>query len=188
MHLSQGKSSVRVITVQDKDDALLQGDDTILETIFATLAARLSADPYAWDGAYAMQIRELPVGLRAMAATHDLVVCLSQGDLVWYFRRCGEPNHVQETERGLRKLGLADFAELFRGAYEIIFPHLREIRACGDDLDCLQRARNLDRIAELSREAAKMNATGGEQMSGSAIYAAWIRYARKHHESVFPVE
>jgi len=174
--------------VQEKRDAPLQDDDTILERILFTLAARLKADPYAWDGEYAIQIRELPRGLRAMAATHDLVVCLSQGDLIRYFRRCGEPDHVQETESGLRELGLTEFAELFCEAYEILLPHLPEIRACGDDCDCLQREGHSDRIAALSRQAAKMNAADGEQMSGSAIYAAWIRYARKHRQRVLPAE
>ena len=165
-----------------------QDDDTILERIFVILADRLNADPHAWDGAYAMQIRELPRGLRAIAATHDLVICLSQGDFCSYFRHCGEPNHVQETESGLRELELAEFAELFREAYEIVLPHLREIRTRGDDVGSLPSKECLDRIEELTREAVKMNAAGGEQRSGSAIYAAWIRYARKHHQRVFPAE
>jgi len=128
-------------------DAPLQDDDTILERIFVSLASRLSADPYVWDGGYAMQIRELPPGLRAMAATHDLVVSLSRGDLVCYFRHCGEPNHVQETERGLRELELAEFAELFRDAYETILPHLSEIRAGGEDVDSVQSEGYLGCIA-----------------------------------------
>jgi len=179
-----------MITVQQEkdDDALLQDDDTLLERIFDTLASRVNADPYAWDGAYAMQIRELPRGLRAMAATHDLVVSLSKGGFCSYFRHCGEPNHVQETEIGLRELELAEFAKLFSEAYKIILPHLDEIRARGDGVDSLQREGALGRIAELTREAVQMNAAGGERMSGSAIYAAWIRYARKHHQRVFPVE
>ena len=174
--------------MQHNDNAALQDDDAILERIFVTLTDRLSADPYAWDGAYAMQIRELPLGLRAMAATHDLVVCLSKGDLCWYFGRCGEPNHVQETESGLRELGLAELAELFSAAYEVIRPCLPVIRTCGEDLGSLQREGRLDSMADLSREATKMSVAAGDDMSGSAIYAAWIRYARKRRQRVFPVE
>lgn len=174
--------------MQDRVAPPPQDDDTILERIFVTLAGRINADPYAWDGAYALQIRELPRGLRAMAATHDLVVCLSQGDFCSYFSHCGEPNHVQETQSGLRELELHAFAELFCEAYETVLPHLREIRARGDDVGSLPCKASLDRIEELTREAVKMNAAGGEQRSGSAIYAAWIRYARKHHQRVFPVE
>jgi hypothetical protein len=52
----------------------------------------------------------------------------------------------------------------------------------------LQREGHLDRMADFSREAIKMTVAAGENMSGSAIYAAWIRYARKHRQRVFPVE
>jgi len=71
---------------------------------------------------------------------------------------------------------------------QLDWPDLPEIRTCRDDLDSLQREGHLDRMADLSREAIKMTVAAGENMSGSAIYAAWIRYARKHRQRVFPVE
>ena len=122
-----------------------------------------------------------------MAATHDLVVSLSQGDLGWHFRHCGEPNHVQETERGLRELGLEELAELFCEAYEIVLPHMQEIRVSDDYVECLRREGRLNRITELTREVAKLDEVSGERVSGSAIYAAWIRYTREHVTCVFPV-
>ena len=171
--------------VQQADNASQQDDDAILQEIFSTLSARVRADPYAWDGVYAMQIRGLPPGLRAMAATHDLVVGLSKGDFVWYFRHCGEPNHVQETERGLRELGLVELAELFREALAIIRPYLPEIRRHGDSIECLLSEGYWDRVKILTREAARLNAACGEQASGSAVYAAWIPYARAHPTGLF---
>ena len=171
--------------MQRTGDVSHRDDDEILREIFDRLSARVSADPCAWDGVYARQIRGLPAGLRAMAATHDLVVGLSKGDFVWYFRHFGESNHVQETERGLRELGLADLAELFREAYAIVRPHLPEIWRLGDSIGCLPDVNQLDRVAMLSREAARLNAAGGEQLSGCAVYAAWIRYARSHPSDVF---
>ena len=174
-----------MITVQHENDASQRDDDVILQQIFETLTARVRADPYAWDGVYAKQIRELPPGLRAMAATHDLVVSLSKADFAWHFRHCGEPNHVQETSRGLRELGLAELAQLFCEAYEVVLPYLPEIRRHSDSMECLLRQEHSDRLKVLTREAVRLIATGGEQVSGSAVYAAWIRYARAHPSGSF---
>jgi len=175
------------MTVQDDEcGAFLEDDDAILQKIFVTLAARVTADPYAWDGGYAMQLRGLARGLRAMAATHDLAVNLSRRDFGWHFLKCGEPNNVLETKRGLSDLGLGPIAALFCEAYEIVRPYWPEIRSSGDHVECLQREGQMDRIRELTREAAKIDQAGGERVSGSAIYAAWIRYARVHPKSVFP--
>jgi len=172
--------SVRVATVQQDDD-----DDAILHEIFDTLTARVRADPYAWDGVYAMQIQGLPAGLRAMAATHDLVVSLSQGDFLWHFRHCGEPNLVQETETGLRELGLVKLAELFHEAYELVLPYLSGFPRNGHYDEYQLEEERMERITALTREAAKMNEVCGEQVSGSIVYGAWVRYARAHPTGVF---
>ena len=71
------------------------------------------ANPYSDDGSYAAAISHLPVGLRAMAATHHLDVSLTLDDIGWHFLNFGERNFVRETEAGLRELGLGDLAEWF---------------------------------------------------------------------------
>src|SRR5688500_8405853 len=96
-----------------------QTDEEILQRLFFVLqGADITADPYDWNGAYAEQIRLLPIGLRAMAATHYLDVSLTMDDIGWHFLNFGEPNHVAETEAGLRVLGLDELAELFHKTYE----------------------------------------------------------------------
>lgn len=101
--------------------------------VFDLLQTHVHADPYGWDGALAREIRGLPPGLRAMAATHHLDVSLTLDDIGWHFLNVGHPSHVEETELGLRELGLCDLAAMFREAYELIRPHLSEIRRPGGD-------------------------------------------------------
>jgi len=80
-------------------------DAELLERLFSVLnAAGITANPYAWDGSYAEQLRVLPTGLRAMAATAYLDISLALDDIAWHFLNFGEPNHVTETEAGLREL------------------------------------------------------------------------------------
>jgi hypothetical protein len=173
--------------VQGTDVVLPEEDQALLQRLFDMLSARVGADPYGWDGAYAMQIRQLPVGLRAMAATHYLDVSLTLDDIGWHFLNFGEPNHVKETEAGLRELGLEDLAEWFHEAYQIVLPVLPEILGSGAYLECMEREGRMARINELTRKATELGEGCGKEVSGSAIYAAWVKYARTHPERVFAV-
>ena len=85
---------------------LAMSDDGLLEQIFALLSSRVHANAYGDESEFASSIGFLPVGLRAMAATHWLDVSLTLDSLGWHFLNFGEPNFVKETELGLRELGL----------------------------------------------------------------------------------
>ena len=74
-------------------------DDAGVARVFDLLKSNIQANPYAWDGALAREIRGLPPGLRAMAATHHLDVSLTLDDIGWHFLNFGHPSHVEETER-----------------------------------------------------------------------------------------
>lgn len=158
-------------------------EDPILQRIFSTLESSVSADPYSADGSYAKQIHQLPVGLRSMAATQHLDVGLTLDDIGWHFLNFGEPNLVAETEAGLRTLGMTDLAEWFHEAYQIVAPFLPS-----EDVDAYLKWMNRDgrmkRIAELTRRATELDEES--KVQGSAIYGAWVRYARQHPERVFP--
>jgi len=171
--------------VERTDGVLPEEDQVLLQRLFEMLSTRVSVDPYAWDGAYATQIRQMPAGLRAMAATHYLDVSLTLDDIGWHFLNFGEPNHVKETEAGLRELGLEDLAEWFHEAYEIVLPHLPEILGSGDYLGCMEREGRMERINELTRKATELGEGCGKEVRGSAIHAAWVQYARRHPERVF---
>jgi hypothetical protein len=154
-------------------------DHALVSRIFAGLKAHVRSNPYGWDGALAQEIRHLPRGLRAMAATHHLDISLTLDDIGWHFLNFGHPNHVEETELGLRELGLARVAAMFHEAWELVRPHMPEIRRPGGDYyGTMERLGHMKRINELTDRA---NATLGTQ----GIYRHWAVYAREHPERVF---
>lgn len=154
-------------------------DDALVSSVLDLLKSRVSSSPYGWDGAFAQEIRSLPPGLRAMAATHHLDVSLTMDDIGWHFLNFGHPTHVEETERGLRELGLSDLAVLFHEAYELVRPHLPEIRRPGGDYYAvLEQAGHTRRIDELSSHARTA-------LSNQGIYRCWAAYAREHPDRVF---
>lgn len=69
------------------------------------------------------------------------------------------PRHVKsirvdETELGLRELGLTDVAAMFREAYEFVSPYLSEIREPdGDYYTVIEQAGHARRIEELTDQA-----------------------------------
>jgi len=162
---------------------LALSDEKLLEEIFSLLSISVNplANPYSDDGSYAASISRLPIGLRAMAATHHLDISLTLDDLGWHFLNFGESSFVRETEAGLRELGLREMADWFAEAYAIVNPLRPEIDVCGDYDDCLTQHGHMDRIDELTRQARPKQAKG----SKGPIYGAWITYTRAHPENVF---
>ena len=154
-------------------------DGALVSQVFELLKTHVHANPYGWDGALAEEIRRLPPGLRAMAATHHLDVSLTLDDIGWHFLNFGHPSHVEETERGLRELGLPDVADMFREAYALIGPHLPEIRRPGGDYCAvIEQAGHTKRIDELSSQARTV-------LGDQGIYRRWAAYAREHPGRVF---
>jgi hypothetical protein len=163
--------------------ALALGDEKLLEKILSVLGKCVSsaADPNSDNGSYAAAMASLPAGLRAMAATHHLDISLAMDDIGWHFLNFGEPGLVRETEDGLRELGLGDIADYFVEAHAIVNPLRSEIKEADDYYDCLESRGLMARINELTDKASARQPT----LSGSPIYAAWIKYARVHPEKVF---
>jgi hypothetical protein len=160
---------------------LALSDDDLLNEIFSTLNESVSANPYSKDGSSATAITRLPSGLRAMAATHYLDISLTIDDIGWHFLNFGEPGLVRETVSGLRELGLDDIADYFMEAYSIVNPLRPEIKKANDYYELLESRGLMKRINELTHKALAKQ----PQLSGSPIYAAWIKYARLHPEKVF---
>jgi len=157
-------------------------DAALVSQVFEFLKTHVHANPYGWDGAFAEEIWHLPPGLRAMAATHHLDVSLTLDDIGWHFLNFGHPSHVNETELGLRELGLPDVADMFREAYALVGPHLPEIRRPGGDYYAvIEQAGYAKRIDELSSQART-------SLGDQGIYQHWAAYARHHPERVFNAE
>ncbi|MFZ5828516.1 MAG: hypothetical protein ACOY3P_00430 [Planctomycetota bacterium] len=114
-----------------------------------------------------------------MAATHHLDVSLTLDDIGWHFLNFGHPSQVEETELGLRHLGLEGVADIFREAYALVCPCLPEIRRPGGDYYAvIEQAGHATHIDELTDHA---RALIGDQ----GIYRHWAAYARKHPEQIF---
>jgi hypothetical protein len=160
-----------------------ESDEQLLERIFERLNAVVndpSANPYTDDGSYAAAIQTLQPGLRAMAATHHLDISLTLDDIGWHFLNFEDPSLMVETEAGLRLLGLDDLAQWFREAAMIMVSLKSEIT--GDNYEeCLEKHGKLQRMRELQSNADSLE----PKLSGSQIYAAWVKYARQHPEEGF---
>jgi hypothetical protein len=157
-------------------------EPALVSRLLDLLKVQVRANPYGWDGVFAREIQELPAGLRAMAATHHLDVSLTVDDIGWHFLNFGHPSHVEETEQGLRELGLSEVAAMFHEAYAVVEPHLARIRASGADYYVTMKgAGQMQRIVELT---ARARAVIGEH----GIYRHWAAYARRHPERVFGAE
>ena len=111
-------------------------------------------------------------------------------DLGWHFLYFGEPGLVRETSEGLRELGLPDVAQWFEEAQQIVQPFLDaarkgEIESPGDAYyDWLEHSGNRPRMDELSLLSQHKSTGCREDVSGSFIYEAWIKYCRIRPESV----
>ena len=157
-------------------------DQDVLDRIFQTLNARVAEDAYSAnaydeDGRHAAGLAGLPVGLRAMAATHHLDISLTLDDIGWHFLNFGEPSLVRETIAGLKELGLTELVGYFEEAAEIMSDLQGQIN--GDNYrDCLQEHEKSERIDKLNRTAWAIDKSGS--VVEGAIHSAWIRYAREH--------
>lgn len=158
-------------------------DTELLNELMQLLNIHATDNPYSEDGRYAANIARLSSGLRAMAATHWLDLSLALDSITWHFGNFGEAGLVAETEAGLRELGLQELADCFVEAKELMIPLLAgRSEADGSSYEILERAGLQARRDELDARAwALRNVESGE----SAIYEAWLRYARQHPERVF---
>jgi len=158
--------------------AILKNDEELLDDLMAILASQTSGDPYSEDGSFAANLSTLPVGLRAMAATHWLDISLTLDSITWHFGNFGEQHLVAQTEAGLLELGLDELALCFREAKELMLPILAErTEADGDPDEIVQRKGLEAKADEINRRAWDLHDVGS---GTSAIYAAWVKYARGH--------
>lgn len=164
----------------------LQKDDAELEEeLFALLTSRVPGNPYSSDGSFAKMLEGLPVGLRAMGATHWLDISLTLDSITWHFGNFGEPGLVAATEAGLIELELYELASCFREAKELMVPILSlRTEADGDPNEILEDTEAEWTAKEINDRAWKLHRPN-RSVKSSIIYGAWVRYARLHPENVF---
>ncbi len=151
-------------------------DDALFSLLQNELESRI---PAARDSPeFLVQVRELPVGLRAMAATYELDVSLALDDLGWHFGNWHDIDLAEETARGLEELGASELAKVFREAFQLARNYWAELGAA-DWTDWYDGSPFEIAVGPLNERAWSI-------LSGKTrgIFDYWIDYARQHPECV----
>jgi len=124
------------------------------------------------------EIRTLPPGLRAMAATYELDVSLALDDLGWHFGNWHSEELAEETSQGLEELGAHELAGLFRKAFELAKHYWTDLGA-KNWTQWYHGSAFEKSIAPLSEQAWSIL-----KDKPNGIFKYWVDYARRHPESV----
>src|SRR5690242_17012327 len=73
------------------------------------------------------QIRDLPIGLRAMAASYEFDVSLALDDVGWHFGNWHSRQLAEETAAGLYELGAVELARIFSEGCRIAQDYWKEL-------------------------------------------------------------
>jgi len=151
-------------------------DDELYSLLAGQLEARISAERSSPE--FLTQIRQLPVGLRAMAATYEFDVSLALDDVGWHFGNWHSRELADETARGLEELGAVKLARIFRDGFRIAQEYWTELGSenwmdwyHGSDLE--------QAVDPLSKEAWSI--LKGKK---AGIFDYWVEYARRYPERV----
>jgi hypothetical protein len=133
-------------------------------------------------------IRNLPRGLRAMAATHRLDVSMAMNDLGWHFFNFYHREFCDETMRGLFELEAVEAGEIFKQAWALVEPHWEKL---GQLKDSPKMFADWYVSSKLEASMKPLNARLWKICSESSDYGLmqyWLTYARKYPERLFEAE
>ena len=135
--------------------------------------------------AFLVEIRQLPPGLRAMAATYELDVSITLDDLAWHFRNWYDHELAQETLRGLRELEAAEPADLFQEAYRLVSARWAEFgryaKAEPAEYNAWAKSSGLQGAIDPLND--RMCALANQQ-EPEGLVGYWVAYARKYPERI----
>jgi hypothetical protein len=135
-------------------------------------------------------LRELPRGLRAMAAVHRLDVSMALDDLGWHFYNFNHRGFCDEIQWGLRELEASEAAELFEKARAMVEPHwdkIEELKEASTEEGSHTGFADWYETSGLEAALSPLNKKLWEICSASKDYGLmsyWLSYARKHPERV----
>ncbi len=158
------------------DEVNTSSDDELFELLGQELEGRITAVRSSPE--FLAQIRALPVGLRAMAATYEFDVSLALDDVGWHFGNWHSRELSEETAAGLDELGAVDLARIFREGYRIAQDYWKELGS-EDWMDWYHGSEFEKAVDPLSREAWAI--LEGKK---SGICDFWVEYARRFPERV----
>jgi hypothetical protein len=128
------------------------------------------------DDEFVSELRRLPQGLRAMAATYELDVSLTLDDLGWHFGNWHHLGLARETEAGLRELGATELADIFGKALDHARRHWKEL-GVKDWSKWYHGSALEEALAPLNKQAWAIH-----QEKPMGLFTYWIDYARQFPE------
>jgi hypothetical protein len=150
--------------------------DEDLFALIATELERLLPNDRRADDSFVAELRNLPSGLRAMAATYELDVSLTLDDLGWHFGNWHHMGLAEETAAGLEELGAAELAELFRQAFLLA-------RDFWDELGSENWTKWYhDSALEKAVDPLNLKAWAIFESKHLGLFSYWLEYARRFPE------
>jgi hypothetical protein len=158
-------------------DSITSGSD---DDVFSLLGRELENRITSTRGSpeFIAEIKELPQGLRAMAATYELDVSLALDDLGWHFGNWHSIELAEETATGLEELGAHELAEVFRAAFELAQDYWI-VLGSENWTDWYHGSPLEEAVAPLNEKAWAL--LDGQK---NGIFKYWVEYARKHPDRV----
>jgi hypothetical protein len=155
-------------------------DDELFKLLGKELEKRISANRGSPE--FVAEIRNLPIGLRAMAATYELDVSLALDDLGWHFGNWHNMELAEETVQGLEELDARGLAEVFREAFQLAKQYWAELGA-EDWMEWYPDSLFERAVRPLDKQARSIL-----KDKGDSIFKYWVNYARRHPERIGAVE
>ena len=150
-------------------------NEQVFELLGDELKSRL---PPRSDLDFVREMRKLPPGLRAMAATYELDVSLSLDDLGWHFGNWHDEELAEETAAGLEELEALELAALFREA----FGHAKTFWAELGSPNWMDWYHG----SQLEKAVMPLNETAWSVLRPrwNGIFSYWVEYAKRYPEKV----
>ncbi len=161
-----------------------ESDEKLLDLLLGELSQRMAHVAEADTPTFTAALKELPRGLRAMAATYQLDVSMALDDLGWHFGNWHDHGYCMETSRGLHELETGELADLFDRAYAVATVHWAGIGAQADE-----SFSEWYHGSELETATMDLSRRWWELCDGSGgLFKFWTAYARKYPERIVPDE
>jgi hypothetical protein len=158
-------------------DSIASGsDDEVFSLLGGELENRITSPRGSPE--FIAEIKELPQGLRAMAATYELDVSLALDDLGWHFGNWHSMELAEETATGLEELEAHELAEVFRAAFKLAQGYWIELGS-ENWMDWYHGSPFEEAVAPLNEKAWAL--LDGQK---NRIFKHWVEYARKHPDRV----
>jgi hypothetical protein len=160
-------------------------DEELFGLLSAELNERLPRGRNDEPDVFLAKLKELPVGLRAMAAIFELDVSICLDDLGWHFANWHHRGLTEETLWALRELEAFEEADLFACAYAAAQPFWDRIgELVDDDFDGFVTWYNADRrlAAATSPMSDRMYELWKAHKKG--LVRHWLNYSRRYPHKV----